>query len=124
VNLLDQMVGQVEDLHKVESAMLAFQTLHLLAERDYKFKEVHLRIVGMMIYDVLIEVDQNAFISDDFLQIYEAVWGLEHAARTKNFFPTVNFISVNIEGTNQINYQALIGDGYIYRLQLQHPSAA
>lgn len=110
------MLSRIDELHKDDSADLAYRVLSMLNSHSYQFNKTHLRITGLEVYDILIEVDEQAFVSDDFLMILTAVSEIEREARSESFYPTINFITINFDEANRINYQALIGDGYIYHL--------
>lgn len=113
---VQRLLGRLNDIQMSASAALAHQALTLLKEHGYRYHEVHLRTRGMSVYEMLIEVDERAYVSDEFLKVVALVARLEQDARNDTFYPMINFISIDFDDDNRINYQALIGDGFIYRL--------
>lgn len=101
------------------SASLAYKIIDALSEMSYKVYDVFIRIDdGLFHYEMLIVVDEGAFVTDEFDGIYDKIYILKQEVGTDTFTPSVHFLPAKVADTTVelYNLGALYGDGYIYRL--------
>jgi hypothetical protein len=124
-------VGRLETQRQIEAlirkeiiqnmglaAKLALQVVDLLQDRGYAQLGVFLRpdLDYGVDYELLIAVDGESFVTDEFDDIYDITYGLIRGIRTDTFRPSLRFLPVATEAHSSFDDKAILCDGYIYRL--------
>lgn len=94
------------------STSICQQTMEMMRTKfGFECEAVHLRIDDAIKYDVLFIVDEEDYVSKDFLKVYDFIGKKVLAANNDTFHLSYIFMT----DSEDIELDSMLADGFIYR---------
>jgi uncharacterized FlaG/YvyC family protein len=102
---LEKMIENIK-----KSGEFTTELLNFFHKEKFNPVSAYLKIISWNLYNVLITIPEEEYLSDRFLSIYEYISQFEE--KNKNDFYK---LEITITDTNNLNNKNIISDGYIFK---------